>query len=429
LGNAQAKAVLVKHVPGLLDRSELKVAAGFTLDQLAGVAPNVFTEQVLRAIAADLAALSIEAGHTATAPRLTAIGEGDVDASSLLRGCLDDLEERIDPEVEDRLMSEWEDFAYGRFEGPFFDPKREAAAPAGIDWPEVSINAALEDDDAMCLQQYGFCSAQLATGSGLLLNVRANYGTSIIPLLYGVEPFVMDEELDTLPTSQPFNDVDAIKRLLDAGVPDIYQGYGAKVLEMGRRYTAIAEQYPKIGKYVHIYHPDLQGPMDICEVVWGSSIFYALYDQPDLVKALLELVTETYIRFMKAWIEVVPFREGGNAHWGLYHRGSLMIRDDSAMNLSLDMVQEYIRPYDQRLLKEFGGGAIHFCGKGDHYAPMLAEMEGLYAVNLSQPEYNDMERIYANTVDRGISIIGLRQDAAEQAVARGRDLRGRVHVL
>ena len=61
------------------------------------------------------------------------------------------------------------------------------------------------------------------------------------------------------------------------------------------RYAEIARQYPKIGRYVFIYHPDLQGPMDICEVVWGSAIFYAIRDEPALVKDLLELAVETYI--------------------------------------------------------------------------------------------------------------------------------------
>ena len=57
----------------------------------------------------------------------------------------------------------------------------------------------------------------------------------------------------------------------------------------------------------------------------------------------------------------------------------------------------------------------------------MSEMEGLYAINMSQPEYNDVETIYANTMDKGIKIIGLDRAAAEETVARGRDLHGRVH--
>ena len=86
-------------------------------------------------------------------------------------------------------------------------------------------------------------------------------------------------------------------------------------------------------------------------------------------------------------------------------------------------------PYDQRLLKAFGGGAIHFCGRGDHYIAELANLEGLYGINMTQPELNDMELIFANTVDRGINLLALDANAAQQANTRGRNLRGRVHVL
>ena len=56
--------------------------------------------------------------------------------------------------------------------------------------------------------------------------------------------------------------------------------------------------------------------MDICEVVWGSAIFYATRDEPALVKDLLELACATYTAFLRAWEQIVPFREDGNAHWG-----------------------------------------------------------------------------------------------------------------
>jgi hypothetical protein len=347
--------------------------------------------------------------------------------NATLAKCLDDLETRIDPRQEEQLEREWIEFSQGLYSNGAFVPRRTRRSAPAFDWPQVSVNAALADRDTMALQQYGICSQALESGSGLVMNVRCNFGTSIIPLLFGVELFVMDEKLNTLPTSWPLNDVDAIQRIVDAGVPEIKGGYTEPVLEMGAHYAAIAEHYPKIERFVHIYHPDFQGPMDICEVVWGSTIFYAIYDQPDLVQALLEVVTETYIRFMRAWLDVIPFHPGFNAHWGLFHKGNIMLRDDSAMNLSPDMFDQFIRPYDQRLLDEFGGGAIHFCGKGDHYIGRLSQMERVYAINMSQPEYNNMETIYRHTVDKGINIIGLRPEVAYASLAEGRDLCGRVH--
>jgi len=347
--------------------------------------------------------------------------------NNTLEKCLENLEAQIDPQEEEALLQQWIDFSEGRFTGDIFSPERSKPSPSGVDWPVVSINAALQDFDLMALYQYGDCSAKLAAGSGSLLNVRSNYGSSIIPLLFGVKPFVMAEEFDTLPGSVPFNNVDDIKRLVDGGVPSLQQGYGPQVLEMAERYQEIASKYPKIGRYVHIYHPDFQGPIDICEIIWGSTIFYAFYDIPDLVKSFLEIITETYIQFMRAWTEIVPFRPSGNAHWGMFHQGNIVLRDDSAMNLSPEAFDEFIRPYDQRLFDEFGGGAIHFCGRGDHFIASMSEMKGLYAINLTQPEYNNLDIIFTHTVDKNIKLIGFPPDTAKAAVAEGKNLRGNVH--
>jgi uroporphyrinogen-III decarboxylase len=168
--------------------------------------------------------------------------------------------------------------------------------------------------------------------------------------------------------------------------------------------------------------------MDVCELVIGSTLFITLYDRPDLVSAMLDLICDTYTAFLEAWFQIHPSRLEGNTHWGFFHCGAIMLRDDSAMNLSTRMVQEFVLPYDQRLLNRFGGGAVHFCGKGDHYIDYLTQLKGVHAINLTQPEYNEMEKIFRNTIDRGINLLALSRHAAETAQDQGRDLRGRVHI-
>jgi hypothetical protein len=164
--------------------------------------------------------------------------------------------------------------------------------------------------------------------------------------------------------------------------------------------------------------------VDVAEVVWGSDFFYAFHDAPDFLKRFLDLITETYAAFMRAWFGLVG-RPGTYAtHWGMMFKGVLMIRNDSLMNLSPEAYAEFARPMDQRLFDEFGrAGGMHFCGRGDHYIAAMSRMEGLTAVAMSQPHLNDMETIYRNTVDKGIKLIGLRHDAARSA---GRPLRGQV---
>ncbi len=339
---------------------------------------------------------------------------------------LEDLEQHLDPAIENDLLDQWHRFWEGRSPDPLFVPQRTETAETSLQWPGTTVNDALEDTDQMVLQQYGACLNTLRKGGGAVLNVRANYGVGILPTLFGTELFLMDGEANCLPNVWPLGE-DRLLAALDNGIPELDAGFGAQVFETGARFMQIAQQYPAIGEFVHIYHPDLQGPMDVCELLWGSDIFLALFDKTDLVKQCLELVTETYLAFMARWNTIVPPRPDYSAHWGLLLKGSVVIRDDSAMNLSPDMFDEFIAPFNQRLLNELGGGMDHFCGRGDHFISRLADLEGLAAVNMSQPEYNDMETIFANTVDRGIRLLGLARSAGEQALAAGRDLGGRVH--
>jgi len=227
-----------------------------------------------------------------------------------------------------------------------------------------------------------------------------------------------------------------MQTLIEQGIPDPVNGLGSAVMAMTHRFQEILQPYPRLSRYIHLYHPDTQGPMDVCELLWGSGLFLDVIDQPDLVHALLHLISETYIRFLNAWYAIVGGRDVGGRgvggrgvhfHWAMLHRGTIMLRDDSAMNFSPRLFEQFIEPYDQRLLDEFGGGAIHSCGRVDHYIHRLGQMRGVYAFNLSQPEYNDMEQVFRHTLDRGILLLALDRKTAESALARRRDLRGRVH--
>lgn len=326
---------------------------------------------------------------------------------------LEDLESRIDPAEEDALHRQWISFTDSAERAGPFSPARSKTGTSKIVWPSVPVNDAVEDFDRMVLQQFGLCSRALEEGGGRLLCVRANYGTGILPSLFGAELFMMERGLDTLPTVRPLaGGIEAVGALIDAGVPDPDGALGGRVLEMGRRFKTIKETYPRIGTHVHVFHPDLQGPIDVCELLLGSDLFLALVDRPDLVHALLDLITDTYIRFMNAWNTIFPPTDAYAVHWSMMHGGRIMIRDDSAMNLSPRMFETFIRPYDQRLLDTLGGGAIHFCGRGNHFIERVSEMRGVHAVHLSQPEWNDLDTMCAHTIAKDIKLIGLPLDTA-----------------
>jgi hypothetical protein len=343
-----------------------------------------------------------------------------------LRRCLDDLESRIIPQVEEDLEQQWQRFSDRPWAEDVFTPARSRpSAPPAVQWPDTSMNRAQQDIETMLLQQFGGCSGAVARGGGQMLGVRCNYGVGILPSVFGAEIRHMAESQQQLPTSVPMGAA-RTRELLDSGLPDVRAGLGGRVFETAAAFTEVFGAYPKLKRWVHLYHPDLQGPMDVAELLWGSDLFTAVYTEPETVHAVLDLITRTYRAFMDEWDRVVPSANGHAVHWRVFHEGHVMLRDDSAMNFSPEHFDEFIRPYDQRLLRELHGGAVHFCGKGDHYIASLCTMSDLHAVNLSQPDLNDMEAIFGCTIDRGIRILDFSREHARRAVESGRPLHGLV---
>jgi len=86
--------------------------------------------------------------------------------------------------------------------------------------------------------------------------------------------------------------------------------------------------------------------------------------------------------------------------WSIYEDGGDMrfiggicLRNDSCINLSGEMYETYVKPFDRRLLNEFTGN-IHFCGKAHQWWERLLDMEGLKAINPYQSEFYDLKYMY-----------------------------------
>ena len=340
---------------------------------------------------------------------------------------LDDLERRINADDEDKLALEWLSFADLKLSEGYFAPSRPASAPA-IDWPEININACIDDIDLMIYRELKGVSDTLAAGGGELLAIRPNYGTGIIPSMYGAEVFIMPDATNTLPCTRSLPGAMAeMKNILDRGEKNFSKALAGRVFNCAERWAELSKSYESVRRYVYVYNPDLQGPFPLVDVLWGSDIYTDIIDDPETVHAALEFFADVIIGFLKKYHALCPpFDADHSVEWGLLHRGGVIIRNDAAMNISGDMYREFVMPQDQRVIDAFGGG-IHFCGKGDHYIAHVGEIKGISTFNMSQPECNDMEIIYQNTIDRGIVIIGMPDSEVKRAVTSKRNLAGRVH--
>jgi hypothetical protein len=171
-----------------------------------------------------------------------------------------------------------------------------------------------------------------------------------------------------------------------------------------RLYHEKLADYPNARRAIQIAMPDLQGPLDTADLLWGSDIFVALYEQPELVDRLLSRIVDIMLaveaKFRTFTTDrLEPFATAQHA-WEL--PGRLLIRDDSAIMMSAGMYAEQVRPHDGRLLEAVGGGTLHFCGDGRHLIEPMLATPGMKGFDFGQPWMMDVPEVYRRTMDAGV---------------------------
>ena len=153
-----------------------------------------------------------------------------------------------------------------------------------------------EDMEKMMVNELlGACYIAEAKTDSLPM-IRSNYGVGIMPSLFGLNCRIVN---DSMPWVDHLSSIEDIKRLIDNGIPDLDTGLGKRVIETHEFYAEKLSKFEKCKSFIPVYHPDLQGPFDIAHLICGGDIYYQVYDEPELLHQLLDLITKTYIAFMK----------------------------------------------------------------------------------------------------------------------------------
>lgn len=228
--------------------------------------------------------------------------------------------------------------------------------------------------------------------------IRANYGADILPSLFGLNS---TSGPDGRFRVKPLESIDAIRRIIDRGIPSLRSGLGAKVFATHQYFLERLSQYPKCNAVIKIAHPDLRGPLDIAHLIWGDDLYRAFYEEPQTVTELLTLITKTLIHFLKAVKAGINDEEDGFMHHrGSLYKGSVLLTDDFAANLPREIYLEFAQPYDEMILTAFGGGSIHYCGRADQWVFQMLETKGLAGLNIGQSAQTLFGFDFLNTVYR-----------------------------
>jgi hypothetical protein len=281
---------------------------------------------------------------------------------------------------------------------PLDSPPVTIAAPAPEPFRIYPYHEAFADPVKMLINELVGPGMVWGSGSPSLVNsvvlrddfplqIRANYGIGIMASLFGAEIHVVE---DNMPWVQPIGPA-RLEQALAHGVPEMDRGLLPRALETMAFYRETLEPYPKCRQAIRTTQTDLQGPFDIAAQLWGGEIFTAFQDRPQLLRDLLALIGETYVRVCRvvAAASAAVTGDGIYLHFTIC-RGACLIKDDSSIMLSPKTYAAFIRPANTRVLEALGGGGIHWCGSGQHWRPEFIVTGGLRCIDWGNPEKLDL---------------------------------------
>jgi len=181
---------------------------------------------------------------------------------------------------------------------------------------------------------------------------------------------------------EPAGDREYIERIIKNGVPDVLDGWGWKVLKELEFFLEALGNYPNLRQSVKVSF-GMQGPFGTAYQVAGSDINYWLYDAPELVEALVDLMTETQL----AWYDTLKkyfktaFKEG-RLVFSAGSRANVYLSFDYCENISPDMYERFSKPFNEKIFAKFDNkGAVHFCGNNEQIQKCILDTPGVVYVD------------------------------------------------
>jgi len=314
------------------------------------------------------------------------------------RRALERLDRLIDPEHVMATEALHRDLYQGR---PVDRIPCAIGFPVPADWPTYSFTECWDDLEKNFISALGdaYCGALIRDDR--LYTVRPEYGVVNIPEIFGVPSVVTDEGRSM---SKGLNDAEAVETLISRGVPDLDCPHTRKVDAWYQFAREALREYENLSRFVHPILPDTQGPFDLACLVYGSEVLTALYDRPETVRRLLDLVTEVYVRYSRRYKEVIGEPAGSAYHLaGLkLVRGGVRICDDSATLVSTATYRHLIKPCNLRAFEPFDGGWLHFCGNGNHILDEILDMPYVHYLHLGNPDDHELMDLIARTARKEV---------------------------
>jgi hypothetical protein len=316
---------------------------------------------------------------------------------------LDYVLELLQPDYERIELGKRRQSAIWRREEPDYTPiiPPPVRVPEKDTFPSYNLKEQFYDKEKMLIAHLWDLVARARTPGDGQLSMRANLGTGFVPTIFGLNQLIFE---DKMPWLKEHLSKDVILFL------SVEEFTEEKVKNLGL--VPIALEYisyfkEKLDGKAHVYLSDTQGPLDIAHLVFGDTLFTEIYDDPEFVHHLLKLSTQAYISVSKVLKDAVGEELNSGYHGAIYmENGGVRCCEDTTTLLSPRTFDEFIAPYISSALRPFGGGWVHFCGRGHQFLEKLLSIPEVKGINFGNPEMYDYYSIMNLILDKGKFYVG-----------------------
>jgi len=225
---------------------------------------------------------------------------------------------------------------------------------------------------------------------GAVPSMRANMGCGIIPSLFGKQQRLFDDKMPWL--------VDYVKKEDIKPAYNFSRGDSREFDASIRHIEYMTEKLRENNlQNIFVFPLDLQGAVDTAHLIYGDTIFYDFYDDADFVHHLLSVSCEAIAYAMRECFKRIDRSSEFVTHYNYLvmpkNLGGLKISEDTTTLLSPALIDKFARPYLRRILEQFGGGYVHYCGKHDYLLDILLDEPLVRGINFGNPEKHDMMQV------------------------------------
>ncbi len=143
---------------------------------------------------------------------------------------------------------------------------------------------------------------------------------------------------------------------------------------------------------------DLNSPLSTALQICGYENFLCwMYEEPQAVDDVMAVVTEAFIQWVHCQKQVAGEEKGwSHGLQGVYTPvGGVWLSDDDLVNIGPEHYRRFVVPHYERIFLEFGGGHLHWCGRGVHQYRNIMEMDAVNTVNNSpMADLDAFRRLY-----------------------------------